>query len=232
MHPYFASTFVVISSLCFGFLAVRPAWADLYRYENQNGEVVLTTEKRSDLKLIEVIRDRSRPARRPVAQGDSKGRQNAHPVSEKGASAQAPAADRTHLYDAYIAEASAAYGIPEAFIRAVIKIESNFNPRAVSSAGAMGLMQLMPATAEHMRVSDPFDPRDNIMGGTRYLRRLSDRYDGDINLVLSGYHAGPGKVEKAGGIPFAKTQQYVRNVYSWYVRYREEAAKGVSSSAP
>ena len=82
-------------------------------------------------------------------------------------------------------------------------------------------VKLMPATAEHMRVEDPFDPRQNIMGGVRYLRRLSDRYDGDINLVLSGYHAGPGNVEKAGGIPFEKTQQYVRNVYAWYLRYRD-----------
>ena len=114
------------------------------------------------------------------------------------------------------------YGIPVAFIKAVIKIESNFNPRAVSKVGAMGLMQLMPGTAEHMQVSDPFDPHQNILGGTKYLRRLSDRYDGDINLILSGYHAGPGNVAKAGGIPFEKTQQYVRNVYNWYVRYREE----------
>ena len=130
--------------------------------------------------------------------------------------------DNSKTYDAYIAEASQIYNIPAAFIKAVIKIESNFNPRAVSRVGAMGLMQLMPATASHMKVEDPFDPRQNIMGGTRYLRRLADRYDGDINLVLSGYHAGPGNVEKAGGIPFEKTQNYVKNVYSWYVKYRDD----------
>ena len=129
--------------------------------------------------------------------------------------------DASQNYDLIIREASESYGIPYAFIKAVIKIESNFNPRAVSHAGAMGLMQLMPATAEHMGVTDPFDPRQNIMGGTKFLKRLSERYDGDINLILAGYHAGPGNVERVGGIPFEKTQQYVRNVYSWYVRYRE-----------
>lgn len=190
-----------------------PAFADLYRYENENGDIILTTEPRKGLKLLEVIRD-SKPAAKPAKPST----ENSRPSN----TASKPLKDMSKAYDAFIAEASQIYGIPVPFIKAVIKIESNFNPRAVSRVGAMGLMQLMPATAEHMKVADPFDPRQNIMGGTKYLRRLSDRYDGDINLILSGYHAGPGNVEKAGGIPFEKTQQYVKNVYSWYVRYRNE----------
>ncbi len=190
-----------------------PAFADLYRYENENGDIILTTEPRKGLKLLEVIRD-SKPAAKPAKTSS----ENSRPSN----TASKPLKDMSKAYDAFIAEASQMYGIPVPFIKAVIKIESNFNPRAVSRVGAMGLMQLMPATAEHMKVADPFDPRQNIMGGTKYLRRLSDRYDGDINLILSGYHAGPGNVEKAGGIPFEKTQQYVKNVYSWYVRYRNE----------
>jgi soluble lytic murein transglycosylase-like protein len=190
-----------------------PAFADLYRYENENGDIILTTEPRKGLKLLEVIRD-SKPAAKPAKPST----ENSRPSN----TASKPLKDMSKAYDAFIAEASQVYGIPVPFIKAVIKIESNFNPRAVSRVGAMGLMQLMPATAEHMKVADPFDPRQNIMGGTKYLRRLSDRYDGDINLILSGYHAGPGNVEKAGGIPFEKTQQYVKNVYSWYVRYRNE----------
>ena len=186
--------------------------ADIYRYENENGDIILTTEPRKGLKLLEVIRD-SKPAAKP-----SQSSANKAPATKPAA----PAVDRSKTYDAFIEEASQIYGIPVPFIKAVIKIESNFNPRAISRVGAMGLMQLMPATAEHMKVADPFDPRQNILGGTKYLRRLSDRYDGDINLILSGYHAGPGNVEKAGGIPFEKTQQYVKNVYSWYVRYRNE----------
>ena len=190
------------------------SYADIYRYQADNGEIILTTQPRKDLKLIEVIRDsKSSTASSTKAVTKSK--------SDQTKPTTATTTSDNSAYDSYIAEAAQIYNIPAAFIKAVIKIESNFNPRAVSRVGAMGLMQLMPATAAHMKVDDPFDPRQNIMGGTRYLRRLADKYDGDINLVLSGYHAGPGNVEKAGGIPFEKTQSYVRNVYSWYVKYRE-----------
>ncbi|MBQ4359660.1 MAG: lytic transglycosylase domain-containing protein [Proteobacteria bacterium] len=201
------------------------ALGDIYRYETPDGEIVLTSEPRKGLKLLEVIRD-SKPAPKAAPKTVARGDNGAREAKLKLTSgAKAAAVMRDTAYDAFIEEASRMYNIPVEFIKAVIKIESNFNPRAVSSVGAMGLMQLMPGTADHMRVSDPFDPRENIMGGTKYLRRLSDRYDGDINLILSGYHAGPGNVAKAGGIPFEKTQQYVRNVYNWYVRYREEANK-------
>ncbi len=194
-------------------LFALPAFADIYRYQTKDGEIILTTQPRSDLKLLEVIKDSGKSKRSAGSRADNS--------SDKPKSVNANSGDASQNYDLMIREASESYGIPAAFIKAVIKIESNFNPRAVSHAGAMGLMQLMPATAEHMGVTDPFDPRQNIMGGTKFLRRLSDRYDGDINLILSGYHAGPGNVERVGGIPFEKTQQYVRNVYSWYVRYRE-----------
>ena len=198
------------------------AHADLYRYQTSDGEIILTTEPRKDLKLLEVIRNTApQPASRTKSAASSSKTTSISTPSKAPASSQNSAATNSK-YDDYITEAAEKYQIPAAFIRAVIKIESNFNPRAVSRVGAMGLMQLMPETARHMQVDDPFDPRQNIMGGTRYLRRLSDRYDGDINLVLSGYHAGPGNVEKAGGIPFEKTQQYVRNVYGWYLRYKSE----------
>ena len=192
----------------------NPANADIYKYQTTNGEIILTTQPRKDLKLIEIIRDNPSSTNKTT-------RSVKAPSNKPAAPAQAKQ-DNSNTYDAYIEEAAALYNIPKAFIKAVIKIESNFNPHAVSRVGAMGLMQLMPATAAHMNVDDPFDPRQNILGGTKYLRRLSDRYDGDINLVLSGYHAGPGNVEKAGGIPFEKTRDYVKNVYAWYVRYREE----------
>ena len=209
---------IAIATFLFAQLAPGAVWADIYRYETETGEVILTSQPRKNLKLVEVIRSSpSKPTSQSTRESASpKTSRSAVPASQSASSSE----ERAKLYAPYIAEAAKIYDLPEAFIRAVIKIESNFNPRAVSSAGAMGLMQLMPATAEHMRVEDPFDPRQNIMGGARYLRRLADRYDGDINLVLSGYHAGPGNVEKAGGIPFEKTQQYVKNVYKWYVRYR------------
>ena len=206
-------TWLYTLSLIGACLLSTSAFADIYRYQTKDGDIVVTTQPRSDLKLLGVIKDsgRSKPAAAKSADTPS----NAPKASSSNTK------DASQNYDLIIREASESYGIPYAFIKAVIKIESNFNPRAVSHAGAMGLMQLMPATAEHMGVTDPFDPRQNIMGGTKFLKRLSERYDGDINLILSGYHAGPGNVERVGGIPFEKTQQYVRNVYSWYVRYRE-----------
>ena len=205
------------------------AQADIFRYETDDGEIVLTTEPRKDkgLKLLEVIRDTTSRSASKTSESSRVGTSKTSempsafvPGERRMVQAMPAKSSREHAFDAYIREAAELYGIPEAFIRAVIKVESNFNPNAVSRVGAMGLMQLMPGTAEHMKVGDPFDPRQNILGGTRYLRRLSDKYDGDINLVLSGYHAGPGNVAKVGGIPFEKTQKYVRDVYHWYKKYR------------
>lgn len=206
------------------------SYADIFRYETENGEIILTTQPRKEkgLKLIEVIRDSgsSVPEKtRQVATAKHESNTGVAVAATAQRSIAVPgqaAKSKEHAFDGYIREAAELYGIPEAFIRAVIKVESNYNPNAVSRVGAMGLMQLMPATAEHMKVTDPFDPRQNILGGTRYLRRLSDKYDGDINLVLSGYNAGPGNVAKVGGIPFEKTQKYVRDVYYWYKKYRSE----------
>ncbi|MCD6363720.1 MAG: lytic transglycosylase domain-containing protein [Synergistetes bacterium] len=102
---------------------------------------------------------------------------------------------------------------------AVIQAESGFNPRAVSSKGAMGLMQLMPATARELGVSDPFDIEDNIMGGVKYLRYLSEKYKGNLELILAAYNAGPYAVDRYRGIPpYRETQNYVQRVLSIYRR--------------
>jgi len=112
-----------------------------------------------------------------------------------------------------IAMAAQSYDLDPNLIRAVIQTESSFRPDAVSSAGAMGLMQLMPATAESLGVTDPFDISQNINGGARYLRRQLDRFDGDLDLALAAYNAGAGNVERFGGIPpFQETQNYVPRV--------------------
>ncbi|HEX6323077.1 MAG TPA: lytic transglycosylase domain-containing protein [Vicinamibacterales bacterium] len=117
---------------------------------------------------------------------------------------------RASEFDALIVKHAEANRLNPALVRAVIQTESAFNPRAVSHVGAMGLMQLMPATARDLGVVDPFDPDDNIRGGTRYLRSMLDRFDGNVELALAAYNAGPGAVERFDGIPpYRETRNYV-----------------------
>ncbi|MCU0561141.1 MAG: lytic transglycosylase domain-containing protein [Desulfobacterales bacterium] len=124
-----------------------------------------------------------------------------------------PAASGSQVIEESIRRAASRYNLSADLIRSVIRAESAFRPDAVSPAGAQGLMQLMPETARELGVSDPFDVRQNIDGGARYLRRMLDRFDGDIKLALSAYNAGPGAVEKyEGEVPFAETRNYVKRV--------------------
>src|SRR6478752_287069 len=115
------------------------------------------------------------------------------------------------------------YQIPEALIRAVIRVESDFDPRAVSPANARGLMQMIPETAERMLVTDVFDPRQNIFGGVRYLRVLANTFNGDLALTVAAYNAGEGAVIRHGGIPpYPETQDYVVRVVGYYRQYRSD----------
>lgn len=117
--------------------------------------------------------------------------------------------------DEIIQKAAETYQLPVKLIKTVIKHESNFNPTAESHAGAQGLMQLMPATAKSLGVSDPFNPYQNVMGGSKYLRQMLDLHNGDLTLALASYNAGPGNVRKYGGIPpFKETEQYIRKIMS------------------
>lgn len=118
-----------------------------------------------------------------------------------------------HAYDDLISEAAGKYALDPNMIRAVMQTESAFNAMAVSPVGAVGLMQLMPALATELGVTDPMDPRQNIMGGALYLRRLLDSHRGNVKLALASYNAGPGNVAKYGAIPpFKETRNYVKKV--------------------
>lgn len=118
--------------------------------------------------------------------------------------------------EAIFQKAAAAYDIPVELLKAVGKAESNFNPDATSSCGAMGIMQLMPATAKALGVTDAYDPEQNIMGGAKYLSDKLKAYDGDITLALAAYNAGPGNVAKYGGVPpFKETQNYIKKIYGY-----------------
>jgi len=116
-------------------------------------------------------------------------------------------------WDKYITRYSKEYGVDEDLVRAVIRTESANNPNALSSKGAMGLMQLMPQTAKMLGVKDAWDPEENIRGGVKYLSQLSDKFNGDIVKILAGYNAGPNRVVQYNGVPpFAETQNYVKKI--------------------
>jgi len=119
--------------------------------------------------------------------------------------------------DAAIEQAAARHNVDANLVRAVIKVESNFNPNAVSRKGAMGLMQLMPQTAQQLKVTNPFDPEQNVDAGVRHLKRLMESYGGDVKLTLAAYNAGQGTVARSGGIPhFAETRKYVKRITQLY----------------
>jgi soluble lytic murein transglycosylase-like protein len=113
--------------------------------------------------------------------------------------------------------AAARHNVDPNLVRAVIKVESNFNSNAVSRKGAMGLMQLMPSTARSLKLQNPFDPDQNVDAGVRHLKQLLENYDGDVNLTLAAYNAGAGAVARSAGVPhFAETQNYVRRITNLY----------------
>lgn len=117
---------------------------------------------------------------------------------------------------------ASSYHLEEALIKAVIKVESNYQPRTVSKKGAQGLMQLIPATAKSLKVNNPFDPSENIRGGSEYLRRMLDLFNGDLDLALAAYNSGPSTVKRYGGIPpYDETLNYVKRVKHYLDYYRQ-----------
>ena len=167
-----------------------PAAAQIYAWRDARGTLVLSDrELDTPTKVYEV----------PGA-----------PAYRTTADAQPGAGPR---FDAFVVEHARRHSLRPELVRAVIQVESGYNPAATSPKGAMGLMQLMPATARSLGVRNPYDPEDNIRGGTRYLRLLLDRYDGNEELALAAYNAGSGAVDRYGRIPpYRETRDYVRRV--------------------
>lgn len=125
-------------------------------------------------------------------------------------------------YDDVISEAAMRNSISPSLLKAVIHVESYFNPKAVSRKGALGLMQIMPENLEALNINDPFDPWENIMGGAQYFRAMLERFSGQVDLALAAYNAGPTAVEKYNDIPpYPETQKYVRKVMKVFRIYRK-----------
>lgn len=198
---------VLAAGLC---LAAR-AGADIYRYRDGSGALVFTNAPAAA--AVRVLREL--PPAPPML------------VAVSGRVADAfssplPAGART-AYDPLIREIAERYNVEYALVKAVIKAESDFNRLAVSSKGALGLMQLMPATAAQHQVRDVFLPRDNIAGGVRHLRMLLDRYGGNLPLSIAAYNAGTRRVEEAGGVPpIPETREYLARVLRHRLAYMRE----------
>lgn len=134
-----------------------------------------------------------------------------------GANSAAHSAFSKQDIDSAIEKAAARHNVDANLVRALVKVESNFNPNAVSRKGAMGLMQLMPQTARSLRVNNPFNPEENIDAGVRHLKYLLESYGGNVQLSLAAYNAGQGAVSRSSGIPrYAETRKYVRRITSLY----------------
>lgn len=197
------------SLLSLGLLVPGVAFADgIYKYVEKDGTVVYTNVPPSRGKSARKLEGEFRPA----------------PALE----APARITRRTRLtleeFDAYIEESAVRYKMPVALVKAVMHAESAFDPNAISNVGASGLMQLMPATAREMYVKDIFDPKENIEGGTRYLRVLANEFNGDMVKMVAAYNAGPDAVKKYNGQvpPYPETQAYVRKVIALYFQYKAQ----------
>lgn len=197
MMPFRPKIYILL--LLFVALLLTPlkSWATIYTFVDENGRLHLTNVP-SD--------SRYRPAMREISRFG--------PIPD------------TVGYENYIRAAARRFEVDPHLVRAVIRAESNFNKMALSRKGAQGLMQLMPDTAFDMNVNDPFNPEDNIHGGTRYLRKMLELFNGNLKLALAAYNAGPERVIREGNVipRITETTNYVKTVLKHYERYRNSTS--------
>ena len=211
MKCCFSQLCVVLGTLA-AFSSVSSARAEYYSWVDDEGVLHLTNIKSKQRKANPTAREKSEHfgGVAPIV------------VTVDGGKERKLYRVNVSRYDSIIRRASEHYRLPFAFVKSVVKVESNFNPKAVSKAGAKGLMQLMDFTAKDMLVENSFDPEQNIFGGTRYLRLMANQFNGDIEKTAAAYNAGPTAVKRAGGIPnYRETKKYVARVKQMYEYYRK-----------
>jgi hypothetical protein len=185
----------------FVLLSMMPAVADIYKYEDKEG-VLHFTDAPTDHRFKVFMRDIKKDQKLRTTFGCVKNPKEFEPI---------------------INSCALEYGVDKSLVKAVIQAESGYNPNAVSRKGAAGLMQLMPKTAEGLKVSNSLDPAENIRGGVRYLKFLLDTFKGDVSLALAAYNAGLSKVAKYGGVPpYEETRNYVAKVLNYRSSYRND----------
>lgn len=204
-------TYEICTRFCYGItifvLLAGPvrATADIYRYDDEEGITHFTdapTDKRFKIFMRDLKKDKELRTKLKYSS-------TANPAE----------------FEQLIKMNSDKYGVDQCLVKAVIHAESGYDPNAVSSKGAGGLMQLMPATAQSLKVADRFNPRDNVEGGVKYLRFLLDTFRGDVSLAVAAYNAGLNKVARYGGIPpYNETRTYVNRVLSYMKTYQENGS--------
>ena len=188
---------ISVAILAASLVSAVPARAQIASYIDEHG------------KLIFVNGDSPKPLRGSTI--------SAHPVNLVAPPRSAAPATPPDRLDRIVREAAERHQVDPALVKAVISTESGWNPQAVSRKGAVGLMQLIPETAQRLGVGNPYDPAQNVEAGTTYLKTLLDRYDGDLNKSLAAYNAGEHAVDRSGGVPaFRETRQYVQKVTNAY----------------
>lgn len=201
-------TLLLCIAAFFSILLPCDLWSQIYVYVDEQGTRHYTNAPTSNrYEEVNLRRLNNEPRRRPVSRKYGKG-----------------TVGNPARYEKYILSAAKVHKLDPLLIKAIIKAESDFNRYAVSSSGAQGLMQLMPETAQDMRVDNPFDAQQNINGGTRYFKNLLNAYGNDLSLSLAAYNAGPGRVNKRGPLPrIRETREYVQRVIKFYRSYQRNA---------